>query len=231
MRAQVPHHVGALGGACTRTHEPQTCHPCHAHMNTRYAHAISHTTSPTHVCVCRCPIMDTWWQTETGAHMITPLPRAMVHKPGSATLPFFGVQPAIVDEKGNVLQVCMRSVCMCMRVCARACACGRSFVCVRMPVRVFECRSWLWHEVHKSLSQPIPAAKPWLAACCQDSAEQTTCGPAGAHLQAHAKPHQGCCCRCCLVLLPGAGGDVAWCCCLVLLPMLPGAVARCWWGC
>uniref|UniRef100_A0A6S8M2K9 Acetyl-coenzyme A synthetase n=2 Tax=Dunaliella tertiolecta TaxID=3047 RepID=A0A6S8M2K9_DUNTE len=52
----------------------------------------------------RCPIMDTWWQTETGAHMIAPLPRAMQQKPGSAALPFFGVSPAIVDEKGNVLQ-------------------------------------------------------------------------------------------------------------------------------
>eukprot|EP00983_Pelagomonas_calceolata_P133922 1162014-Pelagomonas_calceolata.AAC.6 len=48
--------------------------------------------------------MDTWWQTETGAHMIAPLPRAMQQKPGSAALPFFGVSPAIVDEKGNVLQ-------------------------------------------------------------------------------------------------------------------------------
>ncbi len=49
----------------------------------------------------RCPIVDTWWQTETGAIMITPLPGAIPTKPGSATLPFFGVDAAIVDEKGN----------------------------------------------------------------------------------------------------------------------------------
>ncbi len=52
----------------------------------------------------RCPIVDTWWQTETGGHMITPLPGATKLKPGSATLPFFGVEPAIVDEKGNELE-------------------------------------------------------------------------------------------------------------------------------
>jgi len=49
----------------------------------------------------RCPIVDTWWQTETGAIMITPLPGAIPTKPGSATLPFFGVDPAVVDQKGN----------------------------------------------------------------------------------------------------------------------------------
>jgi acetyl-CoA synthetase len=49
----------------------------------------------------RCPIMDTWWQTETGAHMLTPLPGATDLKPGSATLPFFGVQPAILDGDGK----------------------------------------------------------------------------------------------------------------------------------
>src|SRR3984893_15335185 len=49
----------------------------------------------------RCPIVDTWWQTETGAAMITPLPGATPTKPGSATLPFFGVDPAVVDEKGR----------------------------------------------------------------------------------------------------------------------------------
>src|SRR4029450_3572226 len=45
----------------------------------------------------RCPIVDTWWQTETGGILITPLPGATSLKPGSATRPFFGVQPAIVD--------------------------------------------------------------------------------------------------------------------------------------
>jgi acetyl-CoA synthetase len=49
----------------------------------------------------RCPIVDTWWQTETGAIMITPLPGAIPTKPGSATLPFFGVDAAVVDEKGE----------------------------------------------------------------------------------------------------------------------------------
>ena len=48
----------------------------------------------------RCPIVDTWWQTETGGFMITPLPGATELKPGSATRPFFGVQPALVDNEG-----------------------------------------------------------------------------------------------------------------------------------
>ena len=52
----------------------------------------------------RCPIVDTWWQTETGGHMITPVPGATALKPGSATHPFFGVQPAIVDNEGKVLE-------------------------------------------------------------------------------------------------------------------------------
>src|SRR5690606_11132496 len=53
----------------------------------------------------RCPIVDTWWQTETGGHMITPLPGAHALKPGSATQPMFGVRPAIVDpEKGTLLE-------------------------------------------------------------------------------------------------------------------------------
>jgi acetyl-CoA synthetase len=49
----------------------------------------------------RCPIVDTWWQTETGGIMITPLPGAIPTKPGSATLPFFGVDAAVVDETGK----------------------------------------------------------------------------------------------------------------------------------
>ncbi|MAB98070.1 MAG: acetate--CoA ligase, partial [Pseudomonadaceae bacterium] len=49
----------------------------------------------------RCPIVDTWWQTETGAIMITPLPGATELKPGSATRPFFGVQPVLLDEQGK----------------------------------------------------------------------------------------------------------------------------------
>jgi acetyl-CoA synthetase len=56
------------------------------------------------VGAARCPIVDTWWQTETGGHMITPIPGATRMKPGSATHPFFGVQPAIVDNNGNILE-------------------------------------------------------------------------------------------------------------------------------
>jgi acetyl-CoA synthetase len=52
----------------------------------------------------RCPIVDTWWQTETGGILITPLPGATRLKPGSATWPFFGVAPAIVDEQGRLLE-------------------------------------------------------------------------------------------------------------------------------
>src|SRR6185436_12246701 len=52
----------------------------------------------------RCPIVDTWWQTETGGMLITPFPGATKLKPGSATLPFFGVKPAIVDQSGKILE-------------------------------------------------------------------------------------------------------------------------------
>jgi acetyl-CoA synthetase len=51
----------------------------------------------------KCPIVDTWWQTETGGHMITPLPYATVLKPGSASKPFFGIEPQVVNEKGEIL--------------------------------------------------------------------------------------------------------------------------------
>jgi len=52
----------------------------------------------------RCPIVDTWWQTETGGVLITPLPGAIPTKPGSATLPFFGVKPVIMDDQNNILE-------------------------------------------------------------------------------------------------------------------------------
>ncbi|MFU6375806.1 acetate--CoA ligase [Metapseudomonas otitidis] len=52
----------------------------------------------------RCPIVDTWWQTETGSILITPLPGATALKPGSATRPFFGVQPVLLDEKGHEIE-------------------------------------------------------------------------------------------------------------------------------
>lgn len=51
----------------------------------------------------RCPVVDTWWQTENGGIMIAPLPGAMALKPGSATLPFFGIEPVITDSAGNIL--------------------------------------------------------------------------------------------------------------------------------
>ena len=52
----------------------------------------------------RCPVVDTWWQTETGGILITPLPGAIPQKPGAATLPFYGIQPAIVDTEGRILE-------------------------------------------------------------------------------------------------------------------------------
>jgi len=58
----------------------------------------------------KCPIVDTWWQTETGAILLTPLPGAWNLKPGSATLPFFGVEPVLLDDKVRVAQLmsCVR---------------------------------------------------------------------------------------------------------------------------
>ena len=52
----------------------------------------------------RCPIVDTWWQTETGGILISPLPGATTTKPGSATRPFFGVQPVLVDNENNIIE-------------------------------------------------------------------------------------------------------------------------------
>jgi len=52
----------------------------------------------------RCPVVDTWWQTETGGHMITPMPFATPLKPGSASKPFFGIEPQVVSECGEVLE-------------------------------------------------------------------------------------------------------------------------------
>jgi acetyl-CoA synthetase len=61
----------------------------------------------------RCPIVDTWWQTETGGILITPLPGATKLKPGSATRPFFGVQPEIVDAEGKILEgACEGNLCI-----------------------------------------------------------------------------------------------------------------------
>lgn len=61
----------------------------------------------------RCPVVDTWWQTETGGILISPLPGATELKPGSATRPLFGVQPAIVDDKGKILEgECEGNLCL-----------------------------------------------------------------------------------------------------------------------
>jgi acetyl-CoA synthetase len=61
----------------------------------------------------RCPIVDTWWQTETGGILITPLPGATALKPGSATLPFFGVRPVMVDAEGKLLEgACEGNLCI-----------------------------------------------------------------------------------------------------------------------
>ena len=61
----------------------------------------------------RCPIVDTWWQTETGGILISPQPGAIDLKPGSATKPFYGIKPSIVDEKGNELtSACEGRLCM-----------------------------------------------------------------------------------------------------------------------
>ncbi len=61
----------------------------------------------------RCPIVDTWWQTETGGILITPLPGAIDLKPGSATLPFFGIEPGIVDPDGKLMEgACSGNLCI-----------------------------------------------------------------------------------------------------------------------
>src|SRR5947209_1003189 len=66
-----------------------------------------------HVGEQRCPIVDTWWQTETGGILITPIPGATPLKPGSATRPFFGVEPLIVDGEGNRLEgPCEGNLCL-----------------------------------------------------------------------------------------------------------------------
>ena len=53
----------------------------------------------------RCPIVDTWWQTETGGHLLTPLPGAIPTKPGCATVPFFGIEPLVLNEEGEEVDV------------------------------------------------------------------------------------------------------------------------------
>jgi acetyl-CoA synthetase len=63
-----------------------------------------------------CPIVDTWWQTETGGILITPLPGAIEIKPGMATLPFFGVQPVLVDDEGKEFKDTVASGALCIKV-------------------------------------------------------------------------------------------------------------------
>ena len=64
----------------------------------------------------KCPIVDTWWQTETGGILITPLPGAIEIKPGMATLPFFGVQPVLVDDEGKEFKETVASGALCIKV-------------------------------------------------------------------------------------------------------------------
>jgi acetyl-CoA synthetase len=68
-----------------------------------------------HVGGDRCPIVDTWWQTETGGHMITPLPAVSPIKPGSCTFPFFGVDPVIIDDTGEPVQYPNQEGYLCIR--------------------------------------------------------------------------------------------------------------------
>jgi acetyl-CoA synthetase len=61
----------------------------------------------------KCPVVDTWWQTETGGHLISPIPGITKLKPGSATHPYFGIEAAIVDDHGNILEgECEGKLCM-----------------------------------------------------------------------------------------------------------------------
>lgn len=68
-----------------------------------------------HIGKDRCPIVDTWWQTETGGHMLTPLPGVHPLKPGSCAFPFFGVDPVIVDEAGNEIQYPHQEGALCIK--------------------------------------------------------------------------------------------------------------------
>ena len=74
----------------------------------------------------RCPIVDTWWQTETGAIMITPLPGATPTKPGTATLPFFGVDAAVVDRSGQGAAGPTRAACWSSASPGRPCSAASS---------------------------------------------------------------------------------------------------------
>ena len=81
----------------------------------------------------RCPIVDTWWQTETGGIMIAPMPGAVATKPGSATLPFFGVDPVIVDDEGRILDGACEG-----RLCLREGGPGMARTVYRDPKRFLE---------------------------------------------------------------------------------------------
>ena len=67
----------------------------------------------------KCPIVDTWWQTETGGILIAPQPGAIDLKPGSATKPFYGIKPVIVDEKGQTLKGACKGKVMYSSIMAR----------------------------------------------------------------------------------------------------------------
>ena len=74
-----------------------------------------------HIGGGRCPIVDTWWQTETGAHMITPLPGVTTLVPGSAQAPFPGISAKVVDDEGNELVPTTRPACSCSPSRGRRC--------------------------------------------------------------------------------------------------------------
>jgi acetyl-CoA synthetase len=63
----------------------------------------------------RCPIVDTWWQTETGGHMLTPLPGATTTTPGSCTRPMLGIDMAVVDEKGREVDINEGGILVCRK--------------------------------------------------------------------------------------------------------------------
>ena len=88
-----------------------------------------------HVGDQRCPIVDTWWQTETGGILITPIPGATPLKPGSATRPFFGVEPVIVDGEGNRLEgACEGNLCLARSWPGRCARCSATTSGLSKPI-------------------------------------------------------------------------------------------------
>nr|XP_015208879.1 PREDICTED: acetyl-coenzyme A synthetase, cytoplasmic-like [Lepisosteus oculatus] len=107
----------------------------------------------------RCPVLDTFWQTETGGHVLTPLPSAIPLKPGSATLPFFGVQPAILNEHGEELEGEAEGYLVSVLLC-----CGSVVACLRAysPTGAAQLLSGFGHSHTKTL---LPRQCELYAAC------------------------------------------------------------------